>query len=95
MIVFRGLGPLVLFIMAGMQVLTWLLCDWLNMMEHVHYAYGIPTGCVVGAIITWFVGRRLNRNPEGEVHDLYDIRMEYWGIIFTVIALFLWYRYLP
>ena len=54
-------------------------------------------GFVAAGVILWFVGRRLNGSAYsdeggdgGGTHDYFFIRMEYWGVLYVVLAV-LWY----
>ena len=92
MLVWSGAGPLALVFFAGFQLLAWLL---FQVIPFEHYVYGIPVAALLAAICTWVTGRRLNRDQDPPKHTFYDIRMEYWGVIFFAIVIWMWWNYLP
>lgn len=102
MIIWRGLGFLVFIILVPLVFLFgWLLevmVDW-SQPEDISLIIGL----VVAGIIVWFLGKKLNGNPEkvlvdqetgtaykmGTRHSLFFIPMQFWGPILIAIGAFL------
>jgi hypothetical protein len=85
MIIWSGLGFLVALIGGGCLVAIDALTRTLYGDKEFFAAHGWPKllAFAVAAVITWFLGRFLHRNP-GKRHSLFFIPMEYWGPIFVV-----------
>ena len=103
MIIWTGCGPFVLVIGGGCLVLTQLLVNAASQDSQYYQSHAWPKvlGCLVAAVITWRVGRRLNSRPgralmdldTGEIeyrktqHTLFFIPFEYWAPIIAAFGL--------
>jgi len=108
MLIFRGYGLLVLVFVFGCSLTANLIANKVSGSEAYWEEHMWPVGlaqlCAGG--LCWVVGTALHRrrarrlmDPEtGEEvvlapsHDLFFIKMEYWGIILSVagVAIFIW-----
>lgn len=91
MFVSSGAGALALLFFGGFQLLAWLI---FRLLPLDHYTFGVPIACVLSALCTWILGRKLNGKGTAPRHTVFQVRMEYWGIILGVITLWLWRSYL-
>ncbi|MEV4759523.1 hypothetical protein AB0J86_31125 [Micromonospora sp. NPDC049559] len=53
---------------------------------------GVPCGFLVAGVATWYVGRRINRDPEDghgyhNDHTFFSIPMQYWAVLWLFFAL--------
>jgi membrane protein YqaA with SNARE-associated domain len=103
MIFYRGLGFLALFFFVATGVLVGYILNWVFGIDLLATKAWWPLHCafLLGAIVTFALGRYLNRNLDEETiyektgpvkvlrprHTLYFIRMEYWGLIILAIYL--------
>ena len=94
MIVFRGLGFLVLIITAAVVFATMVVTQ--KAMGDAYWqqtAWPAAAALAVSAVVCWFLGRRLNKPASEEAgehrrtwtHDLLFVRMEWWA--FPLVAL--------
>jgi len=47
---------------------------------------GVPCGFLVAGVVTWYVGRRINRDPDNpqryhNAHTFMSIPMRYWALL--------------
>jgi hypothetical protein len=95
MIIWSGWGFLVLVIGLACFILTEMSVGSLMQDDRYFRAHGWPkfVAGAVAAVLTWFIGRALNRARPGRggSHSLFFIPMEYWAVLFLalgVLALF-------
>jgi hypothetical protein len=101
MIFYRGLGFLALFFFVATAVVVGYILNLgfgIDLLATEAW-WPLHSAFLLGAIVTFALGRYLNRNPAEETiyektgpvtvlrprHTLYFIRMEYWGLIILAI----------
>ena len=101
MIIWRGLGILVVVAVALTAVLMQLIGN-VVLGDYTRYSdWLFPLGLLIAAAVVWPLGRRLNGQPGRTLvdpqtgqqvtlrreHSLFFIKMEYWSPIIAIIAI--------
>lgn len=83
-IFYKGLGIMAIIIPF---LFEWLFANVIDLLNIDLQSKLIqPISFLISGIIVWFLGKKLNRNSL-EIHSLFGIRFEYWGIVFVIAGL--------
>jgi hypothetical protein len=92
MLIWRGFGfltPLLLMlpflgcVMAGLMLIGALP----ERFAAIPFFLSVPLGLVVGGVVCWMVGNKLNQGRPNEMaHTTWFVRIEHWGIVSLVLA---------
>lgn len=91
MIIWSGLGFLVFVIVFAVSLLAEFSVESSFHDDNYYQSHGWPLAMVLicSAIVTWFLGSYLNRQPGPAVnrHRFFFTPMQYWGPILVVVAI--------
>lgn len=83
-IFYKGIGIMAIIIPF---ILEWLFANAIDLFNiNLQSKFIQPISFLVSGIIVYILGKRLNRNSL-QIHSLFNLKFEYWGIIFAIAGL--------